>query len=40
MKLRSDEDGWLCSRMESAMLHKNVEIRANWRSVANEGRKS
>ena len=40
MKLRSDEDGWICSRMERAILHKNVEIRANWESVANEGKKS
>jgi len=40
MKLRSDEDGWLCSRMESAILHKNVEIRANWKSVANQGKES
>ena len=28
------------SRMEGAMLHKNVEIRANWESVANEGRRN
>ena len=28
MKLRSDEGGWICSRMEGAMLHKNVEIRS------------
>ena len=40
MKLRSDEGGWICSRMEGAMLHKNVEIRANWKSVANEGKES
>jgi len=26
--------------MEGAMLHKNVEIRANWKSVANEGKES
>ena len=31
MKLRSDEDGWICSRMEGEMLHKNVEIRSNWK---------
>ena len=35
MRLQS---GWICSRMEGAMLHKNVEIRSNWRSVANEGK--
>ena len=40
MRLRSDEDGWICSRMEGAMLHKNVEIRSNWKSVANEGKES
>ena len=40
MKLRSDEDGWICSRMEGAMLHKNVEIRSNWKSAANEGKES
>ena len=40
MKLRSDEGGWICSRMEGAMLHKNVEIRSNWKSVANEGKES
>ena len=40
MKLRSDEDGWIFSRMEGAMLHKNVEIRSNWKSVANEGKES
>ena len=37
MKLRSDVDSWICSRMEKVMLHKNIEIRSNWRSVANEG---
>ena len=36
MNLRSDEDGWICSKMKEAMLHKNVEIRASWESVANE----
>jgi len=40
MRLRSDEYGWICSRMEGAMLHKNGEIRSNCQSVANEGRKS
>ena len=40
MRLRSDEGGWICSRMEGAMLHKNVEIRENWKSVANEGKES
>ncbi len=39
MKLRSDEDGWIFSRMKEAMLHKNVKIRASWESVANEGKK-
>ena len=29
MKRRSDEGGWICSRMEGLMLHKNVEIRSN-----------
>jgi len=38
MKLRSVEGGWVCSRMERAMLHRNVGIRANWKSVANEGK--
>ena len=27
MRLRSD---WICSRMEEAMMHKNVGIRARW----------
>ncbi len=27
MRLRSDR---ICSRMEGAMMHKNVEIRARW----------
>ena len=40
MRLQSDEDGWICSRMEGAMLHKNVEIRSDWKSVANEGKES
>ena len=40
MKLRSDKGGWICSRMEGAMMHKNVEIRENWKSVANEGKES
>ena len=40
MNLRSDEDGWIRSRMKKAMLHTNVEIRASWESVANEGNKS
>ena len=40
MKLRSDEDGWICSRMKKAMLNKNLEIRASWESVENEGKKS
>jgi len=40
MRLRSDEYGWICSRMEEAMLHKNVEIRSNWKSVVNEGKES
>jgi len=38
MKLRTDEDSWICSRMEKTMLHKNMEIRANWESVVNEGK--
>ena len=33
MKLRSDEEGWICSRMKKTMLHKNVEIRATWESM-------
>ena len=37
MKLRSDEDSWICSRMEKAILHKNIEIRANRESIANGG---
>jgi len=40
MKLRSDESGWICSRMEEEMLHTNVEIRENWESVENEGKES
>ena len=40
MKLRSDEDSWICSRMEKAMLHKNIEIRANRESVVKEGKES
>lgn len=40
MRLRSDEDGWICSRMEEAMLQKNEEIRSNWQSVAIEGKES
>ena len=40
MKLRSDEGGWICFRMVGAMLHKNVEIRRNLKSVANEGNES
>ena len=27
MRLRCN---WICSRMEEAMMHKNVEIRARW----------
>jgi len=38
MKLNSDEGGWICSRMEGAMLHNNVEIREIWKSMANEGK--
>jgi len=38
MKLRSDEGGWICSRMEGAMLHKNVEIRSNWKVWRMKGR--
>jgi len=40
MRLQSDEDGWIFSRMEGEMLHKNVGIRSNWRSVENEGKAS
>ena len=40
MKLRSDEGGWICSRMEGAMLHKNVEIRKKCENVENEGKES
>jgi len=29
MKLRSDEDGWICSKVKEAMLYKNVEIRVS-----------
>jgi len=36
MNLRSDEDGWIYSKIKKAMLHKNVEIRASWESMANE----
>ena len=32
MRLRSD---WIRSRMEGAMMHKNVEIRAKRENVAN-----
>ena len=37
MRLRSD---WVRSRMEGAMMQKNVEIRAKWENVANEGKES
>jgi len=40
MKLRIDEGGWICARMEGAMLHKNVEIRSNWENVSKEGKES
>ena len=40
MKLCSDECGWICSRMEGPVLHKNVGIRENSKSVANEGKES
>ena len=40
MSLGSAEDGWICSRMEGAMMHKNVEIRAKWENVTKEGKKS
>ena len=40
MRLRRDEYGWICSRMEGEMLHKNVEIRSNWKIVANGGKES
>ena len=40
MKLRSDEDSWICSRMEKVMLHKNIEIRENRESVVNGGKES
>jgi hypothetical protein len=33
MKMVGFVQGW-----KKAMLHKNVEIRANWESVANEGK--
>jgi len=39
MRLRSDLGGWICSRMEEEM-HKNVEVRSNWKNVANEGKES
>ena len=35
MELRSDEDGWICSRRGRAMLHKNMEIRAKRENVEN-----
>ena len=35
MKLRSDKDGWICSRRGRAMLHKNMEIRTKGGNVAN-----
>jgi len=38
MKLKSDEDSWIFSRMEKAMLLKNIEIRLNWKSVTSEGK--
>ena len=40
MKLRSDEDGWICSRRGRAMLHKNMEIRLKRGNVANEKKES
>lgn len=36
MKLRSEEDGWICSKVKEAILHKNVEIMAVWESMVNE----
>jgi len=36
MKLKSEEDRWICSKVKEAMLHKNVEIRAVWESMASE----
>ena len=34
MELRSDKDGWICSRRDKAMLHNNMESRSTWGNVA------
>jgi len=36
MRLRSEEDDWICSKVKEAILHKDVEIRAVWESMVNE----
>ena len=36
MKIRNEGDGWICSKVKKAILHKNAEIRAVWRNEANE----
>jgi len=36
MKFKHEGDGWFGSKDKKAILHKNVEIRAVWESMANE----
>ena len=36
MKIRNEGYGWICSKVKKANLWKNAEIRADWRSMANE----
>jgi len=35
MKIRNEGDGWICSKVKKAILHKNAEIRAAWQNGAN-----
>ena len=35
MELRGDQDGWICSRRDKAMLHKNMKIRPKRGNVEN-----
>ena len=40
MKIKHEGAGWIGSKDKKAILHKNVEIRVSWESVANGGKKS
>jgi len=35
MELRGDQDGWICSRRDKAMLHKNMKIRSKRENMEN-----